>query len=83
MAGLQPVEMAQWKKFGSTNRDRCEVCGGTAQIAISMFAHEKSTNGRGNGNKLAQTLHYFCDTHGQMKYGEALRRLQGAIELKG
>lgn len=63
----QPVERAQWKRFG-TSPDRC-FCGQPIQVSITITAQELT--GDKGSTKLASERHVFCDQH-------ALVRMQNA-----
>lgn len=76
------IDRAMWRRFGTTNKDRCIVCGNTAIVTVSLTAHERNMKGERGAPMLTKQSFVFCDTHGQARFGEALRRLNGAVELK-
>lgn len=78
MTGDTPkLDRADWGRFSATNRDRCTVCGERAAVNVTLRADEKTTTDRGTGKGIVKQILPFCHEHGILRYGDALRKLQG------
>lgn len=76
MEGSPHVDRAKWRRFSSGNKDRCEICGGPAQVSITVSAQE--LGGR-TGTMIAKRQLRFCDTHGQARMARAIDGLLGTV----
>ena len=70
---------ADWGRFQrNPNVKRCLVCGKSADVSVKLTATELGASAGKTGVLIVtETLHY-CHTHGVLRYGDALRRLQGS-----
>lgn len=73
------IDRAMWERYSVNNRDHCEVCGRRAQVVVILTASEL---GAGKSARIASRSVYYCDTHGQQRYGDSLRKLLGTEVLK-
>lgn len=69
----QPLDLASWRRYSKSNKDRCMVCGNPAVVSVRLTASPLT---RG-GNALAAHQFLYCHDHGIMRFGEALIRLNG------
>jgi hypothetical protein len=73
------IDRAMWSRYATANTDHCAECGRRAEVAVSLVATEV---GGKTGKAVVHRKVYLCDEHGQLRYGDALRKLLGTEVLK-
>lgn len=73
------IDKAAWRRYAAGNKDRCVVCGHSSDVVVTMTAMERAPEGqgRGTGAMLAKQQFRFCSEHGQLRFGDALNKLNG------
>ena len=72
-----PMSKADWGRFQrGASAKRCITCGHAADVTIKLTATELD-DGKSGTMLTTETLSY-CHTHGVLRYGDALRKLQGS-----
>jgi len=68
------IDRAGWKRFGTGNKERCQICGNRAEVTVSLSAHER-TGGRNNPMLVNQKAVY-CDDHGRLVFDRMLKAMR-------
>lgn len=77
-AASDSLSLADWGRFGSGETPRCLVCGHHADVRVELQALDLTRQDKGlRAKHVARESVYFCHTHGILRYGYALRKLQG------